>query len=43
VYTVELRDKGQYGFVLPAREIIPAGKDALEAIKTISMEISKKK
>lgn len=39
-YTVELRDKGKYGFVLPASEIIPAGKDALEAIKTISIEIS---
>jgi hypothetical protein len=43
VYTVELRDKGKYGFLLPASEIIPAGKDALQAIKTISLEISKAK
>ncbi|XP_063403497.1 carboxypeptidase B-like [Mytilus trossulus] len=34
-YGVELRDKGQYGFLLPAKEIIPSGKETLEALKAL--------
>lgn len=27
-YTVELRDKGQFGFLLPANQIIPTGNES---------------
>lgn len=30
-YTIELRDEGQYGFVLPANQIIPTGTEAYAA------------
>ncbi|XP_014671087.1 PREDICTED: carboxypeptidase B-like [Priapulus caudatus] len=32
-YTVELRDEGRYGFVLPANQIEPSGIETYEAIK----------
>ncbi|KAL1919542.1 uncharacterized protein VTP21DRAFT_2235 [Calcarisporiella thermophila] len=34
-YTLELRDKGRYGFVLPANQIIPSGEETLEGILTL--------
>lgn len=34
-YTVELRDKGNYGFLLPPKEIIPTGIETFEAFKVI--------
>jgi len=30
-YTVELRDTGQYGFQLPASQIIPSGQEMVPA------------
>ncbi|XP_014275317.1 carboxypeptidase B [Halyomorpha halys] len=36
VYTIELRDKGNYGFTLPARQILPTAKEAYEAVKVIA-------
>ena len=32
-YTAELRDKGNYGFVLPANQIYPVGVETFAAIK----------
>ena len=34
-YGVELRDTGKYGFLLPADQIIPSGKETLEALKAL--------
>ena len=31
-YTYELRDKGRYGFLLPANQIIPVGQEILDSI-----------
>lgn len=33
VFTVELRDTGRNGFVLPASQILPTGQESYEAVK----------
>ncbi|KAJ9586558.1 hypothetical protein L9F63_028399, partial [Diploptera punctata] len=38
-YTVELRDDGTYGFLLPASEIVPTGRETFAAIKAIAKAI----
>ncbi|XP_064089103.1 carboxypeptidase B-like [Macrobrachium nipponense] len=35
-YTIELRDKGVFGFKLPASQILPTVRDAWEAVKTLA-------
>lgn len=35
-YTIELRDQGRYGFILPASFIQPTAKEALAATKVIA-------
>lgn len=35
-WTIELRDTGAYGFVLPADQIIPTGEENFEAISTLA-------
>ena len=38
-YTVELRDDGTYGFLLPASQIVPTGRETFAAIKAIARAI----
>ncbi|KAF7271080.1 hypothetical protein GWI33_016040 [Rhynchophorus ferrugineus] len=40
VYSWEMRDTGNYGFALPADQIIPTGEETLESILTILEEYS---
>lgn len=35
-FTIELRDTGKHGFILPAHYIIPTSKEALAAIEVIT-------
>lgn len=35
-YTIELRDNGRYGFVLPATQIQPTATEALAAVRVIA-------
>uniref|UniRef100_T1JFH7 Peptidase M14 domain-containing protein n=1 Tax=Strigamia maritima TaxID=126957 RepID=T1JFH7_STRMM len=39
-YTVELRDKGKFGFTLPTKQILPTVEETWEAIKVLGTEIS---
>ncbi|XP_014250278.1 carboxypeptidase B-like [Cimex lectularius] len=39
-YTIELRDKGKYGFLLPASQILPTGRETFAAIKTIARHVT---
>jgi len=41
-FTIELRDKGDVGFLLPPNEILPTGEETWEAIKVIARHISRK-
>jgi len=38
-YALELRDRGRYGFMLPANQIIPTGVETFAAIKTMVAEM----
>lgn len=40
-YTVELRDEGNYGFILPANEIIPSGEEVLAFLRVIAKAVLK--
>lgn len=35
-YTVELRDQGSYGFLLPPSQIVPTGEETFEALKVVA-------
>lgn len=37
-YTYELRDKGKYGFMLPANQIIPTGEETLDSLVAMFKE-----
>lgn len=39
-YTIELRDNGRYGFVLPANYITPVGNDVVAAMKVLAEEVA---
>lgn len=38
-YTVELRDMGRYGFLLPVNQIIPTAKEAQAFVATVTTAI----
>lgn len=38
-YTIELRDEGRYGFMLPANQIIPSGEEALAFARVIAKNL----
>ena len=38
-YTLELRDRGQYGFVLPRRYIVPVCEETWQGIKTAALQL----
>jgi len=39
---VELRDQGEYGFLLPPEQIIPSGLETFEAVKALAFYIMQK-
>ncbi|CAG2107277.1 unnamed protein product [Medioppia subpectinata] len=40
VYCLEMRDEGQHGFLLPAKDIIPVGNETYAAVKAMAREIA---
>lgn len=41
-YTVELRDRGQFGFILPQEQIVPTADETWSAVKTLAESIIRK-
>ena len=41
-FSMELRDTGQYGFLLPSNLILPTAKEAFEGIKAMILNIKLK-
>lgn len=39
-YTLELRDAGRHGFLLPAKQIIPTGDETWAAMYAVARELS---
>ena len=39
-YTIELRDTGEFGFLLPPDQIIPTGEELLAALQVLSHRVS---
>lgn len=42
-YTIELRDDGRYGFVLPTSHIIPTGEETWAGVKVLMQELISRK
>ena len=38
-FALELRDTGRYGFMLPANQIAPTGRETFAAIKAMAKEL----
>jgi len=43
VYTIELRDKGSYGFILPPDQIIPSGEETWQGILVLARHLLENK
>ena len=41
VFTYEFRDNGRYGFLLPAKQIIPNGEEVLDSLLAMFQEASR--
>jgi len=41
-YTIEVRDTGRYGFILPANQIIPTAEETWEAVQVMARHIGQK-
>lgn len=39
-FTLELRDSGRYGFLLPASQILPSGKETWTALYASAVELA---
>lgn len=39
-YTVEMRDSGKNGFILPANQIEPSGREALEIVHVVAQAVA---
>jgi hypothetical protein len=39
-YTIELRDRGSFGFILPVQYLLPTAREAFAAAKTLAAEIA---
>lgn len=42
-YTVELRDSGRYGFILPAKEIEKTAREAMEMVLAVARAVDAEK
>jgi Zinc carboxypeptidase len=42
-YTVELRDAGRHGFLLPATAIEPSGNEMFQALRTLALSLLKER
>lgn len=40
VYTVELRDRGRFGFILPAKQIVGTALEGYTMVDTVAQDIS---
>ena len=40
-FSLELRDRGQYGFMLPRNQIVPTGEESLTGLLAMANEIKK--
>lgn len=41
-YTLELRDSGRFGFLLPAKQIVPSGRETWVAVYASVLELAKR-